>query len=364
MARRASSPGATCSRHADPADRGDARGDGAAPRSATTSSARTRRSRALEERVAGLLGHEAALFTPDRVDGQPARRAAARRARARSSSPTRSRTSLRAELGAAAVLSGISSRSLGRRARAARPGRPAGAHEHRRRALPGRHGARRRREHPQLRRRHGAAARGDPRGAGGDAGRPASRCTSTAPGCGTPTSPSGVPLADYGREFDTVSVCLSKGLGAPVGSRARRLGRGDGRGAHLAQALRRRHAPGRHPRRRRPARPRPPRRAARRRPRPRGPRSPRPWPRPPRPSVDPDDRRDQHRHARRRRGRLGTLPELRRSAARARGVRTYAAGPGGVRARLAPRRRRRRDRRRHRRRRPPCCAIERRPDAG
>ncbi|MFC7492091.1 MULTISPECIES: threonine aldolase family protein [unclassified Knoellia] len=28
----------------------------------------------------------------------------------------------------------------------------------------------------------------------------------------------GVPLSDYGREFDTVSVCLSKGLGAPVGS--------------------------------------------------------------------------------------------------------------------------------------------------
>lgn len=28
----------------------------------------------------------------------------------------------------------------------------------------------------------------------------------------------GIPLADYGREFDTVSVCLSKGLGAPVGS--------------------------------------------------------------------------------------------------------------------------------------------------
>ena len=28
----------------------------------------------------------------------------------------------------------------------------------------------------------------------------------------------GIPLADYGREFHTVSVCLSKGLGAPVGS--------------------------------------------------------------------------------------------------------------------------------------------------
>lgn len=29
---------------------------------------------------------------------------------------------------------------------------------------------------------------------------------------------SGVPLASYGAQFDTVSVCLSKGLGAPVGS--------------------------------------------------------------------------------------------------------------------------------------------------
>src|SRR6185437_10840753 len=29
---------------------------------------------------------------------------------------------------------------------------------------------------------------------------------------------SGVPLATYGQSFDTVSVCLSKGLGAPVGS--------------------------------------------------------------------------------------------------------------------------------------------------
>ncbi len=28
----------------------------------------------------------------------------------------------------------------------------------------------------------------------------------------------GVPLADYGRLFDTISVCFSKGLGAPVGS--------------------------------------------------------------------------------------------------------------------------------------------------
>lgn len=28
----------------------------------------------------------------------------------------------------------------------------------------------------------------------------------------------GTPLAEYGKYFDTISVCLSKGLGAPVGS--------------------------------------------------------------------------------------------------------------------------------------------------
>ena len=60
---------------------------------------------------------------------------------------------------------------------------------------------------------------------------------------------SGVALRDYGTQFDTVSVCLSKGLGAPVGSVLVGSGRADGRGAHLAQALRRRDAPGRHPRR-------------------------------------------------------------------------------------------------------------------
>ena len=32
----------------------------------------------------------------------------------------------------------------------------------------------------------------------------------------------GVPLAEYGALFDTLSVCLSKGLGAPVGSLVRR----------------------------------------------------------------------------------------------------------------------------------------------
>ena len=37
-------------------------------------------------------------------------------------------------------------------------------------------------------------------------------------GCGTRTSPAACRCAAYGAIADTVSVCLSKGLGAPVGS--------------------------------------------------------------------------------------------------------------------------------------------------
>ena len=46
----------------------------------------------------------------------------------------------------------------------------------------------------------------------------ASACTSTAPGSGTPTSPPARRWPSWPAPFDTVSVCLSKGLGAPVGS--------------------------------------------------------------------------------------------------------------------------------------------------
>ena len=77
----------------------------------------------------------------------------------------------------------------------------------------------------------------------------------------------GVPLAAYGSLFDTVSVCFSKGLGAPVGSVLVST-RGQHRpGPDLAQAARRWLAAGRHPRRRRAARPGPPRRPAGRGPR-------------------------------------------------------------------------------------------------
>jgi threonine aldolase len=86
------------------------------------------------------------------------------------------------------------------------------------------------------------------------------RTTSTARGCGTCRG-------DRPRErelaagFDTVSVCLSKGLGAPVGladlrHEGRRVARAPG-----AQDARRRHAPGGHPGGRRAVRARAPPRA-------------------------------------------------------------------------------------------------------
>ena len=48
---------------------GDACGRWRTPRSATTSTARTRTVGALEERVAGLFGHEAAVFVPSGTMG-------------------------------------------------------------------------------------------------------------------------------------------------------------------------------------------------------------------------------------------------------------------------------------------------------
>ena len=154
-----------------------------------------------------------------------------------------------------------------RRGAARRRGVTAGADGAGRRPVPGVDGRGRRREHPQLRRRHGPAARRDPGAARRHAGASASPCTSTARGCGTRTSASGVPLADVRARCSTPSRSAS-----PRGSgrRSARCWSGrprDGGGAGLAQAVRRRDAPGRDPRGGRPVRARPPRRAAGRRPR-------------------------------------------------------------------------------------------------
>ena len=60
----------------------------------------------------------------------------------------------------------------------------------------------------------------------------------------------GVPLVDYGSLFDTVSVCFSKGLGAPVGSVLVSTAANIAQRQGVAQTARRRLAPGRHARRR------------------------------------------------------------------------------------------------------------------
>ena len=139
---------------------------------------------------------------------------------ARSSSPTPSRTSLRAELGRRGRVLRHHVRSWVGRARAARRRRqPLALMQPGRRALPGRP--------PRLvvvENTHnfgGGTVQpldADPASCGRRPASAASPCTSTAPGCGTRTSPPASPLATYGALFDTVSVCLSKGLGAPVGS--------------------------------------------------------------------------------------------------------------------------------------------------
>lgn len=172
--------------------------------------------RALEERVADLLGHEAALFTPS---GSMANQLGVRlhvRPGEELVSDALAHV-VRAELGAAAVLSGITSRTWDAdRGRftaadaAARMVTGVGPYQvctalvvventHNFgggtvQSLDEIRTARR------LTRERGVAMHLD-----------GARLWNAHIATGTP-------LADFGREFDTVSVCLSKGLGCPVGS--------------------------------------------------------------------------------------------------------------------------------------------------
>ena len=128
------------------------------PRWATTSTGRTRRSRALEERVAELFGHEDALFVPSGTMGnqiglrlvcQPGEEILG----------DADCHVLTYELGAAAAIFGLSSRTVVERRRPAgrRPADRAGAPPRRLARDP--HGRDRRGEHAQPRRWAGPAAR-------------------------------------------------------------------------------------------------------------------------------------------------------------------------------------------------------------
>ena len=83
------------------------------------------------------------------------------------------------------------------------------------------------------------------------------------------TAATGVSEVRFAAPFDTVNVCFSKGLGAPVGSALAGSQGLVARGAALQAAVRRGLPPGGDPRRRGPVRPRTPPRGTRRRRRPR-----------------------------------------------------------------------------------------------
>ena len=74
------------------------------------------------------------------------------------------------------------------------------------------------REHPHAGQRRPVAPRRAPAGLGRGRRKPASPCTWTAPGSGTPRWRPAPTAAQYAATVTTVMCCLSKGLCAPVGS--------------------------------------------------------------------------------------------------------------------------------------------------
>ena len=250
------------SRHGDPAHRRRCARRWRRPRSATTSTARTRPSTRSRREVAGaarargrrcscptgsmanLLGVRSLVGPGQELlcDSLGPRR------------PGRARRARRARRGHHPDLAGAA-RAARRRASPlamAAPGRG---------PVPGVDRGDRGREHAQLRRRHGAAAR-----------RSCARLREAAAAAGGRRAPRRRPAVERARRHrrpagrvrraapTRVSVCLSKGLGAPVGSVLVVHRRSAIAAARVwRKRLRRRDAPGRHPRRGRPVRARPPR---------------------------------------------------------------------------------------------------------
>ena len=173
---------------------------------------------ALEARVADAARARGRAVRAVRLAGQPARASGC------SSRPGEELVCdslahiARAELGAAAVFSGITFRTW----RADR-GRldvdaVARADRARRRPVPRLDRRDRGREHAQLRRRHGAAGRRRSPRCGRWPREHGLRLHLDGARLWNAHVATGTPLAELAAGFDTVSVCLSKGLGAPVGS--------------------------------------------------------------------------------------------------------------------------------------------------
>ena len=184
-------------------------------RSATTCTARTRRSTSSRTRSPGCSVTRPALFT---VTGSLANILGVR-ALVPPGSEVLCEASAhiaRAELGAHAAVSGVTTRTWSAPGRPDRPGADPRADRSRPRAV-----LRARRPPSRSRTRTtSAAARSSTRTTLWPTSwtRRACRCTWTARGCGTRPWRTGVPVAAYASRAAAASVCLSKGLGAPVGS--------------------------------------------------------------------------------------------------------------------------------------------------
>ena len=225
---------------------------------------------ALEREVAELLGHEAGAVRAVRVAGQPARAAAARPSPAKRSCATCRRTSPAPN----------SARPPRSRESPSAPGTATAGVRRRRRdpradraGRPGRTSCRRRRSRSRTRTTSAAAP----------CSRPTSspRSSTSRASIGLATAPRRRAVVERARRDRHVAArarrAVRHGVGVPVeGTRragrvgARVDGRSHRRGPRVAQALRRWHAAGGHPRRGRTIRAGAPHRAARRRPRARG----------------------------------------------------------------------------------------------
>ena len=195
---------------------GHARAPWPPPTSATTSTARTRRVNRLQERVAALLGKEAALWLPS---GTMANQVALRVLTRPGDDVIVGRESHAVwhETGGSAANAGVQFTEIGERRRV-RPPRTSSRPSSRASTA-----STRRRRWSRSRTRTTAAAawssrRRRPRRSAPRRASSASPPTSTARGCGTPRSRPGQPVAELAAPFDLVAVSLSKGLGAPGGS--------------------------------------------------------------------------------------------------------------------------------------------------
>ena len=201
--------------------------------------------RRLESLAAGAARQGGRAVRAVGHDGEPARAPAARRGRApRCCAATRAHV-YRYEHAAAAGNAGVQLRPAARRRRpAVAPTTSTAALASQQHHLPeiSRVVAR---EHAHAGERPavapGRARRGDRR----VARTAGSRCTATARASGTRRSRSACRRAVLAATTDTVMFCLSKGLGAPVGSVLCGTARRDRRGARRPVAPRRRDAPGR-----------------------------------------------------------------------------------------------------------------------